>query len=498
MSNFIVENQGVNTYLVYKISDEDNFDSLSFGMLTNNKIKGIAPVLFTQIDTEKYLKYNISSKIPVRKYIEGTITRKKLLDVFSGISSAVMTAEEYMIDTSLFVFDVDYIYVDATTNETTLICVPVFNCNHGSTDLQMFYKEIMYGAQFDQNENCDYIAPIMNYLNSTSVFSILDFKSLVDNLNYSRHNNSTPAKVFEKPSIPEPTPKKDLNSHINERISGPFKSEESKRGDIADPVGTSIPTAQSFDGNADSFKLPPVPQKVQKSKKKVKQPKAEKEITLVTLLTKFSKENLELYKAQKNNSGEPKTDKSKAKKKKTAVVDFAVPGSTPSVKIEKIENTNKSNDLNGIMPPPPKPKYENQQHAMAKNSFNPNSGAGDTTVLVGAGETTILASGGVNVQVRQSASLIRIKTGERVSVNKPRFRIGKERSYVDYFIGDNTAISRSHADIISRDGRYYLVDMNSTNGTFVDGMMISNGEEIAIDTGSRIRLANEEFEFEIR
>lgn len=498
MSNFTVENQGVNTYLVYKISDEDNFDSLSFGMLTNNKIKGIAPVLFTQIDTEKYLKYNISSKIPVSKYIEGTITRKKLLDVFSGISSAVMTAEEYMIDTSLFVFDVDYIYVDVTTNETTLICVPVLNCNHGNADLQMFYKEIMYGAQFDQNENCDYIAPIINYLNSTSVFSILDFKNLVDNLNHSPRNTSTPSKSFEKPSIPVTTPQKDYTPHINEQIPQHFVSEEPKRGHIAAPIGTSIPAAQSFDGNADSSKLPPVPQKAQKSKKKEKQPKAEKEITLVTLLTKFSKENLELYKAQKNNSGEPKTDKSKAKKKKTAVVDFAIPGSTPSVKTEKTDNTNKANDLNGIMSTPPKPKYENQQHAMAGNSFHPNSGAGDTTVLVGSGETTILASGGVNVQVRQSASLIRIKTGERVSINKPRFRIGKERSYVDYFIGDNTAISRSHADIISRDGRYYLVDMNSTNGTFVDGMMISSGEEIAIDTGSRIRLANEEFEFEIR
>ena len=46
MSIFTIENQGVNTYIVYKVTAEDEFDSLSFGMLANNKIRGIAPILF--------------------------------------------------------------------------------------------------------------------------------------------------------------------------------------------------------------------------------------------------------------------------------------------------------------------------------------------------------------------------------------------------------------------------------------------------------------------
>ena len=38
--------------------------------------------------------------------------------------------------------------------------------------------------------------------------------------------------------------------------------------------------------------------------------------------------------------------------------------------------------------------------------------------------------------------LIRSRNHEEIAVNKPQFRIGKERSYVDYFIGDNPAISK--------------------------------------------------------
>ena len=90
---------------------------------------------------------------------------------------------------------------------------------------------------------------------------------------------------------------------------------------------------------------------------------------------------------------------------------------------------------------------------------------GETTVLNkgNIGETTVLNAAAQQQQKQIAPHLIRAKNNEKISVNKPVFRIGKERSYVDYFIGDNTAISRSHANIVTRDGAYYLVDTNSTN-----------------------------------
>ena len=122
---------------------------------------------------------------------------------------------------------------------------------------------------------------------------------------------------------------------------------------------------------------------------------------------------------------------------------------------------------------------------------------GETTVLGGGapGETTVL---GQSVQQEQMIpQLIRKKTGEQILLNKPVYRIGKERSYVDYFIGDNTAISRSHANFITRDGEYFVVDTNSTNHTFVNGSMIQSNAEIKLKHGDRIRLANEDFEFRL-
>ena len=129
--------------------------------------------------------------------------------------------------------------------------------------------------------------------------------------------------------------------------------------------------------------------------------------------------------------------------------------------------------------------------------YGAQSGFGETTVLGSgkAGETTVLNAG--MQAVKMTPFLIRVKTGESIPIDKPVFRIGKEKSYVDYFINDNTAISRSHANIITREGRYWVVDTNSTNHTYVGGQMIAGNTETEIVNGTRLTFANEEFEFKI-
>ena len=91
--------------------------------------------------------------------------------------------------------------------------------------------------------------------------------------------------------------------------------------------------------------------------------------------------------------------------------------------------------------------------------------------------------------------LLRLSTYEQVEINKPVFRIGKERSYVDYFVANNNAVSRLHADIIVQNNIYYIKDNNSTNRTYINGTAINAGQNVMINEGDQIMLANETFEF---
>ena len=85
--------------------------------------------------------------------------------------------------------------------------------------------------------------------------------------------------------------------------------------------------------------------------------------------------------------------------------------------------------------------------------------------------------------------------GEKIELGKPSFVLGKNPEKSDYAVADNTNISRVHAVITTRNGRYYVMDQNSTNGTFINGRIIKAGQETEILPGDCLMLANEEFIF---
>lgn len=95
------------------------------------------------------------------------------------------------------------------------------------------------------------------------------------------------------------------------------------------------------------------------------------------------------------------------------------------------------------------------------------------------------------------ATLYRILTDETIQIDKPVFRLGKERSCSDYFVNNNDAVSRSHADIITRGHQYFIMDLNSKNKTFLNRAPITPRQEVEIHEGDSIELGNEEFVFHI-
>lgn len=117
--------------------------------------------------------------------------------------------------------------------------------------------------------------------------------------------------------------------------------------------------------------------------------------------------------------------------------------------------------------------------------------------------TTVLSDDGISVQQIQQmqpvnyhfASLTRQVTGEKIELGKPSFVLGKNPEKSDYAVAGNTNISRVHAVITTRNGRYYVMDQNSTNGTFINGRIIKAGQETEILPGDCLMLANEKFIF---
>ena len=78
----------------------------------------------------------------------------------------------------------------------------------------------------------------------------------------------------------------------------------------------------------------------------------------------------------------------------------------------------------------------------------------------------------------------------QISIEKYPFTIGRKET-VDLRI-DSSRVSREHAQIVKENGGYQVIDLQSTNGTFVNGNRI---EESPLCDGDMLTVANEEFTF---
>lgn len=556
--SFTYENQGNNTYLVYKIGASDNVDTMSLGMITNNKIDGIVPTLFTQSDTDRFIKYNISAKVSAKEFLSGVVNKKRLLGVFISVLKAIKSTEEYMIDARRLLIDLEHIYVDVSKCDAMLVCLPLVRQNE-SVNIPMFFKQIMFSTQFDQNENYDYVAQIINYLNSTPVFSVDAFEKLLmdidaDNLNIAASKavvgQQKPVQPQSQSQSQQPKPMQPaMNQLKNEQVQTNMPSQGKMQSQRETQSANNV-----VQPNQVNFAVPNMnPQNQNRINNNVQmgtnisgtyvETTSEKQMSMFGLLTHYSKENKQIYERQKaQRKAQKEAEKNGAampgQNVKPSNVSFAIPGQPPQQRPQPAQPqtvmpqqpqqqfaqpqrqfTQSNQSQRQFAQPQPMPQAQQkpvqQVQPQPVQNQNTNTGMtgnpsvppqilenmtkagnfGETTVLgVGseAGETTVLVASQAQII---KPYLLRIKNNERIELNKPVFRIGKERSYVDYFVSDNTAVSRSHANIINKDNEFYIVDTNSTNHTYVNGSMIQSNVETKIEHGTKIRLANEDFEF---
>ncbi len=138
------------------------------------------------------------------------------------------------------------------------------------------------------------------------------------------------------------------------------------------------------------------------------------------------------------------------------------------------------------------PNTTNRGIAATPSQMIPNNTNYETTVLFD--ESAVSSSGGFE-NIVTYPTLIRMKTGERVKVDQNSFVIGSVLDSVDYCVSGNTNISRKHACIMRFEDGFYIQDLETTNGTFVNNMRVMPGSYVKLASGNLIRLAEEEFEF---
>ncbi|NJD04575.1 MAG: FHA domain-containing protein [Ruminiclostridium sp.] len=122
----------------------------------------------------------------------------------------------------------------------------------------------------------------------------------------------------------------------------------------------------------------------------------------------------------------------------------------------------------------------------AENHLNGKPAASCNTVLLGS-----IKTGFPVLKSRNSTEM------EDIIINKPDFIIGRLKEQAD-FVSESAAVGKIHAQIINRNGTWFVKDLNSVNGTFVNDGRITSNTEHQLKDGDIVAFANCNYIFEDR
>lgn len=85
--------------------------------------------------------------------------------------------------------------------------------------------------------------------------------------------------------------------------------------------------------------------------------------------------------------------------------------------------------------------------------------------------------------------------GIRAFILLDEFIIGREESEADLWLSSST-VGRRHARICRREGTFFLTDLGSRNGTFLDGRRLNKNEECLLPDRCRLTFADQSYYFQ--
>lgn len=444
-------------YLILYGEDEINTDSYQVRMLVGNVIPSLLKCRIQGMDGRFLVYFDITSKQALSVlYEEKKMGVEDLRLIFGGFVKAMEDAAEYLMNPGQFIISPEYIYTDIEKQEIYFCMMPGYE------------KDIKEQFQF----LTEYILPKIDHQDQDAVilgygvykramedsFHLEHIKEELYKTQGQQGTTTTKAEQMKTESE-QRQESEDFNPEEegfweNEEINQEFvrDGEKSKRLSLPQKTGVIVLAAILLCGIAATTLMGYLPYLETGTILGII-------IVLVACVMLF-------------------VHVSKIKKK---------PG---ALRQGREEERDKPKGITGKVPTDQTDQSQNTIQSVVKSTNKPV--VKSSQLHADYGETVVLSAGAVS----GPASLVSKEPGElaTIYINEDLTVIGKLETACDAVISLPT-VSRIHAKIRKKEDAYYLTDMNSRNGTAVNGRLLLPDEEYRLEPEDEVDFAQARYIF---
>ncbi|MFA6308594.1 MAG: DUF6382 domain-containing protein [Clostridia bacterium] len=462
------EESGKYRHLVLSADANEKVYNYQIDMINSNVMKNINGFQMIRKDGRIYFSYDITSKISLSQFLNKTqLKRNEFLKILISVTDIICCCNSYLLSEKCLLLDEENIFINFENMEISMIYIPVDLGHNLTQELKDMVSRLIMSAVRIKDNSCDNF--IQRILEKTidDTFNIPEFNKFLGDLSGMKIEKAKDEvqKISEKfeeqkidmeslqnyPEADSKTPKKRPKKVFENKIIG------NKTGQLFvvyiilfQILIIGIPLFLYLYGALNFLK---------------------KDITVIIVLCMILI-SIDFLGTRKILIFSKKIGKAKLEER---LPKNRVPKKL--VQIERIiKDTEDKNEKNNIV--------------FCENDYK-NDGVNNIISHDSSNDTVFLAPIKTNFPCLRSTN---DNEQKEILITKEKFTIGRLTGEVDFCL-KNTSIGRHHAEITQKEGKYFLRDINSKNGSYINNDRLLSGMEYLISDNDKVSFANCEFVF---
>lgn len=519
-------------YLEFMFEDGDRIIDYECEMILNNEINGLLSTTRKSYNGKVCFMYNTREKISLRRMEDmGKVSVQDFVSICSSLLEALSSLKEYSLYSAGIVLDKEYIFIDPRKMQCSVVYLPNAAEDKPLAEIQQFFRELLFSGavKIEDGSIVNRVVEILNKQVSDAASLKKEFDTLLKEQGEQQQGRQKSAKVqpqriqaerMEAPRTIAPVQMEKPEEKPYE-ISEDIIS-ENRRDRPQSPFATGKKKNAEKEGK----------QSKSKDKEKPKQEGKDRSGTVMLLITGVLVVGIAMLFNNGffvNDLGQLDTSMLAGIAVAALGVEFMAYKKLKGTKDDTAEKPKKKNKKEKKQKPK-KAEGKKEKPIKAKSPFRAKETEKQLYKAAEAEEKQAAEERERQAYyqpVVQSVPPVQRETktmpvpdnsmteymddsdagnwgrvylenamGERFYLTLEHTRIGKQEDRAEIVL-KNAKISRLHAEIYQKDGRFFLMDMNSSNGTYLNHSpeRLAACADYELSSGDVIRFANEEYVF---
>ena len=535
-------NRGMRCLVQASFKDIDVVD-YQIEMINHNEDSSLLTMEKFLLNDEIQINYDITNLISLRTYLkENTLNKMQLLNILLNMCNAIIDSEKYYLNNKNFLLSEQYVFVNKDNTKLSFIYLPLDEeySNDINEDFKTLVKKIIIDLAIVEDSVVDnYLQIILNEIKKDE-FTINQFRNIILQIQNGSNINLQKNRVNESELIIKEV------KNVNKNSVNKFQNQTNmNKENVVKPNINTIPNVQNINNNTSYMNSNP--QNVNNELRQNNVKDNNFNVNQNTTNNNFNTMNKNMNNNMNNNGNknqieyETKSVYAPIRIALTAVTQVLVLAivicvflfsnnmditqkcalvvATVAIDIiicrnllnkEKKVNVRvkvKNNSINNSTNNFNNNSNNNYNHQNKNNNFFEENNAIVENIYKAKVESNINQKKMLeNNSISYETTLLGLESpyfklsiggvAERIDISKENFVIGRIDNMVDYVIKNN-AVGKRHVQIITKGNSYYIKDLESKNGTYINGKKLSPNQEYLLNDNDEVTLANVTMQFRI-